>query len=168
MWSVFLFGSSRHYIKNSAQWEYYHFTFQQSAQNWRPEMYKDFLPSLVIKWRIHFTTTALIIRIANIQRHLAARRALWQENFSPLHSIVKSLWAFSLFYNCWFVVILWPMNLVKSLTSCYFHFSQLWDNWPRDSPVRYVLKIHFFIESGRKMIQFKTKSKIFIQKIFIQ
>ena len=31
------------------------------------------------------------------------------------------------------------------------------------SPVRYVLKIHFFIESGRKMIQFKTKSKIFIQ-----
>ena len=29
---------------------------------------------------------------------------------------------------------------------------------------RYVLKIHFFIESGRKMIQFKTKSKIFIQK----
>ena len=36
------------------------------------------------------------------------------------------------------------------------------------SPVRYVLKIHFFIESGRKMIQFKiqfkTKSKIFIQK----
>ena len=40
------------------------------------------------------------------------------------------------------------------------------------SPVRYVLKVHFFIESGRKMIQFKiqfkTKSKIFIQKIFIQ
>ena len=32
------------------------------------------------------------------------------------------------------------------------------------SPVRYVLKIHFFIESGLKMIQFKTKSKIFIQK----
>ena len=34
--------------------------------------------------------------------------------------------------------------------------------------IRYVLKIHFFIESGRKMIQFKiqfkTKSKIFIQK----
>ena len=33
---------------------------------------------------------------------------------------------------------------------------------------RYVLKIHFFIESGQKMIQFKiqfkTKSKIFIQK----
>ena len=37
-----------------------------------------------------------------------------------------------------------------------------------DSPVRYVLKIHFFIEFGPKMIQFKiqfkTKSKIFIQK----
>ena len=36
------------------------------------------------------------------------------------------------------------------------------------SPGRYVLKIHFFIESGLKMIQFKiqfkTKSKIFIQK----
>ena len=34
--------------------------------------------------------------------------------------------------------------------------------------VQYVLKIHFFPESGRKMIQFKiqfkTKSKIFIQK----
>ena len=33
---------------------------------------------------------------------------------------------------------------------------------------RYVLKIHFFNESGRKMIQFKiqfkTKSRIFIQK----
>ena len=32
------------------------------------------------------------------------------------------------------------------------------------SPGRYVLKIHFFIESGLKMIQFKTKSRIFIQK----
>jgi len=36
------------------------------------------------------------------------------------------------------------------------------------SPVRYVLKIRFFIELGLKMIQFKiqfkTKSKIFIQK----
>ena len=34
------------------------------------------------------------------------------------------------------------------------------------------MKIHFFIESGLKMIQFniqfKTKSKIFVQKIFIQ
>ena len=41
-----------------------------------------------------------------------------------------------------------------------------------DSPGRYVLKIHFFIESGLKMIQFKiqfkTKSGIFIQEIFIQ
>ena len=39
---------------------------------------------------------------------------------------------------------------------------------PRSSPVRYVLKIHFFIEFGLKMIQFKiqfkTKSKLFIQK----
>ena len=38
----------------------------------------------------------------------------------------------------------------------------------KNSPVRYVLKIHFFLESGLKMIQFKiqfkTKSKIFIQK----
>ena len=25
------------------------------------------------------------------------------------------------------------------------------------------MKVHFFIESGLKMIQFKTKSKIFIQ-----
>ena len=36
------------------------------------------------------------------------------------------------------------------------------------SPGRYVLKIHFFIELGLKMIQikiqFKTKSEIFIQK----
>ena len=36
------------------------------------------------------------------------------------------------------------------------------------SPVRYILKIHFFIEFGLKMIQFKiqfkTKSKMFIQK----
>ena len=32
------------------------------------------------------------------------------------------------------------------------------------SPVRYVLKIHFFIEFGLKMIQFKAKSKIFITK----
>ena len=32
------------------------------------------------------------------------------------------------------------------------------------SPGRYVLKIHFFIELGLKMIQFKTKSRIFIQK----
>ena len=44
--------------------------------------------------------------------------------------------------------------------------SQMEPSWP--SPVRYVLKIHFFIEFGPKMIQFKiqfkTKSKIFIQK----
>ena len=36
------------------------------------------------------------------------------------------------------------------------------------SPGRYVLKIYFFIDSGLKMIQFKiqfkTKSRIFIQK----
>ena len=32
------------------------------------------------------------------------------------------------------------------------------------SPGRYVLKIHFFVNSGLKMIQFKTKSEIFIQK----
>ena len=32
------------------------------------------------------------------------------------------------------------------------------------SPRRYVLKIHFFIELGLKMIQFKTKSRILIQK----
>ena len=36
-----------------------------------------------------------------------------------------------------------------------------------DSPERYVLKIHFFIESGLKMvqfkIQFKTKSTMFIE-----
>ena len=41
-------------------------------------------------------------------------------------------------------------------------------NCTSTSPVRYVLKIHFFIEFGLKMIQFKiqfiTKSKIFIQK----
>ena len=29
-----------------------------------------------------------------------------------------------------------------------------------------VLKIHFFIELSLKMIQFKTKSQIFIKKIF--
>ena len=43
---------------------------------------------------------------------------------------------------------------------------------PGTSPGRSVLKIHFFIESGLKMIQFKiqfkTKSGILIQKIFIQ
>ena len=41
---------------------------------------------------------------------------------------------------------------------------------PAASPVRYVLKIHFFIESGQKRIQikiqFKTKSKIFISEWF--
>ena len=41
-------------------------------------------------------------------------------------------------------------------------------NCPVYSPVRYVLKIHFFIEFGLKMIQFKiqfkTKSKVFIRK----
>ena len=33
---------------------------------------------------------------------------------------------------------------------------------------RSFLKIHFFIESGLKMIQFKTKSRIFIQKNIYQ
>ena len=41
-----------------------------------------------------------------------------------------------------------------------------------NSPGRYVLKIHFFIEWGLKMIQFKIqfnlKSGIFIKKILIQ
>ena len=36
--------------------------------------------------------------------------------------------------------------------------------WLINSTRRYVLKIHFFIEWGLKMIQFKTKSGIFIQK----
>ena len=40
---------------------------------------------------------------------------------------------------------------------------------PGPSPHRYVSNIHFFIESGQKMIQcnvqFKTKSRIFIKKI---
>ena len=35
---------------------------------------------------------------------------------------------------------------------------------PRGSPGRSVLKNHFFIESGLKMIQFKTKSRRFIQQ----
>ena len=47
-----------------------------------------------------------------------------------------------------------------------------WYLTPLSSPVRYVLKIHFFIEFGLKMIQFKiqfkTKSKIFIKEIIIQ
>ena len=38
--------------------------------------------------------------------------------------------------------------------------------WPAvSSPGRSVLNIHFFIESGQKKIQFKTKYKIFIRKI---
>ena len=36
--------------------------------------------------------------------------------------------------------------------------------WFDSSPRRYVLKIHIFIESGLKIIQFKTKSGIFIKK----
>ena len=36
--------------------------------------------------------------------------------------------------------------------------------WSTYSPGRSVLKIHIFIESGPKMIQFKTKSRIFIKK----
>ena len=50
-----------------------------------------------------------------------------------------------------------------SISWTYSSSRSIWD-----SPVRYVLKIHFFIEFGLKMIQFKiqfkTKSKIFIQK----
>ena len=52
----------------------------------------------------------------------------------------------------------------------YAHEGHLW-TWSLCeivSPWRYVLKIHFFIESGLKMIQFKiqfkTKSRIFIQQ----
>ena len=49
----------------------------------------------------------------------------------------------------------------------YFHSKSLLckeQYWPYDSPGRSVLKIHFFLESGLKMIQFKTKSVIFIHK----
>ena len=31
-----------------------------------------------------------------------------------------------------FCAQLWPMNLVKSLMSCYFHFAQLWEDSPRE------------------------------------
>ena len=52
--------------------------------------------------------------------------------------------------------------------SCNVEFNERKVDWHDDSRVRYVLKIHFFIEFGLKMIQFKiqfkTKSKIFIQK----
>ena len=48
------------------------------------------------------------------------------------------------------------------------HGSDPLPDWSQGRGGRYVLKIHFFIESVRKMIQFKiqfkTKSKIFIQK----
>ena len=54
----------------------------------------------------------------------------------------------------------------NSLSARVFHVNS--SIWLVGSPVRYVLKIHFFIEFGLKMIQFKiqfkTKSKIFIQK----
>ena len=44
-------------------------------------------------------------------------------------------------------------------------------NEPTPIPGRSVLKIHFFIEPGLKMIQskiqFKTKSRIFIQKKYL-
>merc|ERR1712062_516831 len=57
---------------------------------------------------------------------------------------------------------------VTMLSSRDLHKGSTIASCGRHSPVRYVLKIYFFIESGRKMIQFKiqfkTKSKIFIQK----
>ena len=52
----------------------------------------------------------------------------------------------------------------KQLSDTTNYFEGHKTDWQWLSPVRYVLKIHFFIEFGLKMIQFKTKSKIFIQK----
>ena len=48
---------------------------------------------------------------------------------------------------------------MTTLFSTFYHFDQ-----PLLGGGRSVLKIHFFIESGLKMIQFKTKSRILIQK----
>ena len=59
------------------------------------------------------------------------------------------------------------VSRTKIQSSGRHHRPQLFSwNWysPTHSPGRYVLKIHFFFESGLKMIQFKTKSGIFIQK----
>ena len=54
-----------------------------------------------------------------------------------------------------------------SFRTTYFYSEGILHRQPI-SPVRYILKIHFFIEFGLKTIQFKiqfkTKSKIFIQK----
>ena len=79
----------------------------------------------------------------------------------------------------WFGTIFWNVLILQITTESYNitqmrQYSDLWHKSPKDthqyirnehSPVRYVLKIHFFIESGLKMIQFKIQFKTKIQNI---
>ena len=67
------------------------------------------------------------------------------------------------FLLCWSHLGSWQRQRVI-LSSAHLCQTHLKGDWYAGSPGRSVLKIHFFIESGLKMIQFKTKSGIFIQK----
>ena len=79
-----------------------------------------------------------------IDRSLAGDKGWW----SSWCDLYEDYYHCHCCYKKW-MTMTWPLQRLGS---------------PHLSPVRYVLKIHFFIESGLKMIQFKTKSKIFIQK----
>ena len=98
-------------------------------------------------------------------------------NLWPPHKILSWLpYLFSSFYFNIFSSFLFPssarINLLLShkmlsWRSIFFHLF-IRPRSDHSSPGQYVLKIHFFIESGIKMIQFKiqfkTKSRIVIQK----
>ena len=72
--------------------------------------------------------------------------------------------------NCYDLWIFTKRQLEQSAYEIHSYYAMyaIYLNTTQYSPGRYVLKIHFFLESGLKMIQFKiqfkTKSKIFIQK----
>ena len=80
---------------------------------------------------------------------------------SPVHIVFTSTHTHLLFFSEEFQN-LHDARRKRGVKKCHNMLSCSCRGW------RYVLKIHFFIESVRKMIQFKihikTKSKIFIQK----
>ena len=95
-------------------------------------------------------------------------------NLWPPHKILSWLpYLFSSFYFNIFSSFLFPssarINLLLSQKmlswrSIFFHLF-IRPRSDHSSPGQYVLKIHFFIESGINMILFKTNSGIFIKKI---
>ena len=135
---------------------------------------------------MHYAPIKYIMHFKNI-KYIACRSGQVALTAGPqvkIHDQLDASWVafcrISVAYLNFFWISWDIQNILINLIARYFYAKYQWHIWTlfwkllgygkhpeqsdASSPGRYVLKIHFFIELGLKMIQFKTKSRIFIQK----